>query len=270
MPRPFGHTRHDRALDLATMIALAAVVATSEVAFRQRRRCLGSAKEYKRLAVPGGGMSCPAFDLNHCYAECDVLVSVAKMKEDQYAGLSLSLKNMIGITPGTVYGDPREPKSRRRVLTVRRPCSTSETSSLRRKPRPKRTSGRPSARLSNPAHHGRSGAGRPVDLAIIDGIETRAGASGGLLYTVPENRIPIRQAWSARRRIESGVYRCRGRCLHGIRFCGCGGTAPFETCDSTLELAEMAGIGTRDLKSIQVIGPRLDDVRTPFLANRSV
>ena len=32
------------------------------------------------------------------------------------------------------------------------------------------------------------------------------------------------------------------------------GTAPFETCDSTLRMAEKLGIGTRDLKRIEVVG----------------
>jgi hypothetical protein len=32
------------------------------------------------------------------------------------------------------------------------------------------------------------------------------------------------------------------------------GTPPFERCDSTLKLAEDAGLGTRDLKRIEVIG----------------
>ena len=32
------------------------------------------------------------------------------------------------------------------------------------------------------------------------------------------------------------------------------GTPPFETCDNTLRLAEELGVGTRDLKQIEVIG----------------
>ncbi|HEY2013647.1 MAG TPA: hypothetical protein VGH38_09115, partial [Bryobacteraceae bacterium] len=38
------------------------------------------------------------------------------------------------------------------------------------------------------------------------------------------------------------------------------GKAPFETCDSTLRLAEEHGVGTRDLKRIEVIGERIADV----------
>ena len=38
------------------------------------------------------------------------------------------------------------------------------------------------------------------------------------------------------------------------------GTAPFEVCDSMLHLAEELGVGTRDLKRIEVIGARVADV----------
>jgi len=36
------------------------------------------------------------------------------------------------------------------------------------------------------------------------------------------------------------------------------GTAPFETCDSTLRLAEQLGVGTRDLNRIEVLGAPID------------
>ena len=66
---------------------------------------LGLGKKYERLTVPGGGALFPSFDCNHSYADCDVLVSIAKLKEHQSAGVGLSLNNMIGIAPATIYGD---------------------------------------------------------------------------------------------------------------------------------------------------------------------
>jgi hypothetical protein len=42
------------------------------------------------------------------------------------------------------------------------------------------------------------------------------------------------------------------------------GTAPFENCDSTLRLAEEAGLGTRDLGAIEILGAPLKAVRFPF------
>ena len=42
------------------------------------------------------------------------------------------------------------------------------------------------------------------------------------------------------------------------------GTAPFETCDNTLRLAEELGVGTRDLKRIEVVGLQIAEARIPF------
>ena len=46
-----------------------------------------------------------AFDLNHSYEDCDVFVSIAKMKDHVTAGVTLSMKNCFGITPCTIYGE---------------------------------------------------------------------------------------------------------------------------------------------------------------------
>jgi hypothetical protein len=41
-------------------------------------------------------------------------------------------------------------------------------------------------------------------------------------------------------------------------------TAPFETRENHLLLAEQTGLGTADLSRIEVRGLRVEDVRTPF------
>jgi uncharacterized protein (DUF362 family) len=42
------------------------------------------------------------------------------------------------------------------------------------------------------------------------------------------------------------------------------GKAPFETCDNTLRLAEELGVGTRDLRQIEVVGESIKDVVFKF------
>jgi len=44
------------------------------------------------------------------------------------------------------------------------------------------------------------------------------------------------------------------------------GTAPFETCDSTLMLAEQLGVGCRDLSQIEVAGPPIAELAYDFRA----
>jgi len=46
------------------------------------------------------------------------------------------------------------------------------------------------------------------------------------------------------------------------------GTPPFETADSTLELAERVGIGTRDLSRVEVVGLPLGEPAFDFAALR--
>src|SRR4051794_3499517 len=65
---------------------------------------LGKSKKYSRMMVPTGGYIYPGFDLNHSYEDCDVFVSLAKMKEHATAGITLSMKNCFGLTPATIYG----------------------------------------------------------------------------------------------------------------------------------------------------------------------
>jgi hypothetical protein len=45
---------------------------------------------------------------------------------------------------------------------------------------------------------------------------------------------------------------------------GVRGSPPFEGCDSTLELAEDVGIGTRDLRRIEVVGVPIESVMFDF------
>ncbi len=46
------------------------------------------------------------------------------------------------------------------------------------------------------------------------------------------------------------------------------GRAPFETCDSTLRLAEDVGLGTRDLKRIEVAGTPIREALFSFRSAR--
>ena len=66
---------------------------------------LGYGKKYTRFMVPGNALMYKGYDLNHSYEDCDVFVSLAKMKEHITAGITLSMKNCFGMTPCTIYGD---------------------------------------------------------------------------------------------------------------------------------------------------------------------
>ena len=65
----------------------------------------GRWRGYSRLQVPWGGYVYPAFDLNRRYEKTDVFVSLAKLKDHANAGITVSVKNLFGIAPTSLYGD---------------------------------------------------------------------------------------------------------------------------------------------------------------------
>src|ERR1044071_9711315 len=83
---------------------LKALQALGQVEFENTRN-LGKGKSYSHLSFPGGGYMFSAFDFNHSYVDTDVMVSLAKLKNHITAGVTLSMKNLFGITPNSLYGD---------------------------------------------------------------------------------------------------------------------------------------------------------------------
>jgi uncharacterized protein (DUF362 family) len=226
---------------------------------------LGNGKAYSRINVPGKPRVYPGFDVNHSYVECDVLVSIAKLLEHQEAGVTLSMGNMIGITPTTIYGDaagydepaPRPFGARTMFRTGRRqPSPPSPKEISEDSPR------EPGYRL--PRVTVDLVAARPIHLAIIDGIETQTTTDVPVLD--PEAKRQIRL-------VKPGllIAGLNPVCTDAVAAAAMGfdpkadrGTAPFENCDSTLRLAEEAGLGTRDLAAIEILGTPLKAVRFPF------
>ena len=226
---------------------------------------LGNARKYSRLIVPSGGLLFPAFDLNHSYEDCDVYVSLAKMKEHGTAGITLSMKNSFGILPSSIYGtgagkaEPDEnPKGNRQSVHTGA-LQPARTAPAEKDPTSPREGGYRVPRVVVDLV-----AARPIDLAIVEGILTMTGGEG-------------RWAREAKTVVNPGVI-VAGRnpvttdavCMAVMNFDPMAdrGTPPFETCDSTLRLAEEAGIGTRDLKRIEVVGSRIEQVRFDFAGIR--
>ncbi len=226
---------------------------------------LGRGKKYSRMVVPYGGYMFPAFDLNHSYEDCDVFVSIAKMKEHATAGVTLSMKNCFGLTPCTIYGtgagvdEPTLiPKGGRTLIHAgnRQPSKSAP---------PEKDPGTPREDTWRvPRTVVDLVSARPIHLAIVEGIKTMTGGEGpwireelrgvapGLIVagTNPVTTVAVSMA------------------LMGFDPMADRGTPPFEKCDSTLRLAEDVGLGTRDLKRIEVIGTPIAQAVFDFAAIR--
>lgn len=224
---------------------------------------LGRFKRYARFQTPKGGHVFPAFDLNMAYEECDVLVSIAKLKEHATCGVTLAMKNMFGATPLTIYGDnagkdePDENGARGGRGTIMHQGRRGPAKSA---PQEKDPSSSRNDKWRMPRIVADIAAARPIHLSIIDGIYSMAGGEGpwnfGRLRAV---RPGLLVAGLNPVSTDAVATACMGFDPLAAR-----GAAPFERCDNTLLLAAELGAGTPDLARIEVAGVPIQDAVFKF------
>jgi uncharacterized protein (DUF362 family) len=223
----------------------------------ENTRNLGYGSQYARLAVPGGGRVFSHFDVNHSYADTDVLVSLCKMKEHATAaGITLSMKNLFGITPNSLYGSEGAGEDK---LGYRGPIHGKAEGWVRLLPGEKAGFENEVVGVRVPRTIVDENLARPVHLAIVDGIRTIRGGEGWWNVGIgPIDPGVVVAGWSALSTdaVAAGVMGFDARAAHY--------TAPFETRENHLLIAEQAGLGTADVSRIEVRGLRIADVRTPF------
>jgi uncharacterized protein (DUF362 family) len=225
------------------------------VAFEDTRN-RGRWSGYSRFKVPWGGFIYPAFDLNKRFEKTDVLLSLSKLKQHACAGVTMTIKNMFGATPCSLYGNdaPNENSLVHRTSMFH--------------------SGRKKVPAGVPAEldHGLPGeatvrvprivadiyGARPVDLSIVDGIRTLRGGEGswnrGVQMTEPKLLLAGRN----------------GVCTDAVCTAVMGfdpqapdGQSPFPG-HNYLRLLASAGIGTNDVGRIEVVGLSLKKAVHPF------
>ena len=226
---------------------------------------LGRGKKYARLMVPSGGLIYPGYDLNHSYEDCDVFVSCAKLKEHAATGVTLSMKNVYGSTPVTIYGEGAgvdEPSIRPHGgrgnvfhFATRVPSKSAPQQMDMSLPK--------DAGFRLPRIVSELNSARPVHLAIIDGIKTATGgetAGGGAKAAVNPGVIIAGTNTVATDAVAMTVM--------GFDPLAEKGKAPFARCDSTLLFGEQLGVGIRDLKKNEILGVPVADVIFSYPAVR--
>jgi uncharacterized protein (DUF362 family) len=221
---------------------------------------LGNYKQYVRMKVPWGGHAYPAYHLNPAFYQCDVYASMAKLKNHWIAGVTMTMKNNFGNTPCSLYGgdcgasgNERPTKERGDVLhNGTTPAPSGVDAELH--PDSPRDPGYRVPRILVDQN-----GIRPIDIAIVDGVETVRGGEGpwlpGLEKMTPGVIIAGRNAVC----VDAVGMAVMGYDPYAER-----GTSPFIRGDNSLRLAEEAGIGTRDLKRIEVVGLSIKDARINF------
>jgi len=224
---------------------------------------LGRGKTYTTFWVPGGGLIYKGFDLNHSYSDCDVFVSLAKLKEHLTTGVTLSMKNCFGITPCTIYGDGA-PKDEPSLAPFGGRDSFHDGNRLPPKsaPQPVHLNGSTDPGYRVPRVVADLVAARPVHLAVIDGIHTMSGGE-----------FPYDEILDVVRPVRPGLLIAGKNCvstdavavaLMGFDPMADRGTPPFENSDNMLAVAEQLGVGARDLNRIEVVGTPISKARFPF------
>jgi uncharacterized protein (DUF362 family) len=220
-------------------------------------------KPYSRFPVPNGAHLFPAYDLNTAFDECDVLVSMTKAKEHTTAGVTISMKNLFGMTPITIYGNNAGVDEPAKYGMGGR--QTMMHGGRRQPPKSSLPELDPSSPRQDTYRIPRCvadlNAARPLHLAVIDAVETMSGGEG---------------PWSpGARPCAPGVVFAGtngvtvdavGMALMGFDPMADRGKVPFEDCDSALRLAEELGVGTRDLNRIEVIGVPIEQARFDYRA----
>jgi uncharacterized protein (DUF362 family) len=247
---PFEKYLREAGWDLDTLGAMKAAVEYEDT------RNMGKGTKYHEVKVPWGGSLFPAYHLNHSYVDCDVYISLAKLKNHATAGVTMGIKNNFGITPPALYShhEPNE-KARSARVAVFHTGAERPADGLPQEVDPK-SPRRPTYRV--PRHTVDSIGIRPIDLTIIDGIETVSGGEGPWLSELALQKPGLLLA--GRNPVCTDAV---GTAVMGYNPMAAPATGPFPG-DNHLAMAADLGIGTHDPKEIEVVGLSIQQALHPF------
>lgn len=191
--------------------------------------------DFARLPVGDRWSIYQHFSLHHLLEEVDVLISVAKMKCHWWAGVTLAMKNLVGLAPVGAYNSSPYDLNRsafhgdEKVTGARLPRVIADLNQV-----------------------------RPIDLALIDGIQTIEGGEG---------------PWQDAIQVRPGVLIAGKNALAtdavamavmGFDPCAEMPNPPFYRGVNHLNLAYRLGLGTNRLDEIEVVGSPIAEVKFPF------
>lgn len=196
-------------------------------------------RDFATFPVGPGRQIYDVFYMNAALKEVDVFISFAKMKCHSTTGVTLSLKNLIGLPPISLY--------RRDEKQNHRSAFHESTDYDRRLPRV--------AIDLNLA--------MPVHLALIDGIKTVEGGAGA--WDTGYNPVQPGLIVASKNPVATDAV---STALMGFDPDASSGSNPFSYADNHLLLAREAGLGTNRLQEIGVVGAEIANVVFPFKAVR--
>ena len=221
---------------------------------------IGYGKKYIRMKVPSGGYIYPAYDLNHSFADCDAYVSMSKLKNHWVAGVTMTLKNNFGNTPCSLYGGDCGPSGNEDPQKERGPVGHNGTTNppngvpQELHPETPREQGYRVPRIVVDLN-----GVRPVDLSIVDGVDTIRGGEGEWIKGVERVKPGLMLVGRNAVCVDAVCSAVMGYDPRAQR-----GTGPFVRGDNTMVLAEAVGLGTADLSRIEVAGLKIREAAFDF------
>ena len=236
-----------------------ALLATGNVVLENTRN-LGSGTTYAQLNVPGGGYLFDYFEVNHCYQDTDVFISLAKLKQHLTAGVTLTTKCIFGGTPNSLYGTDAVSEN---AIGYRGRLHGSGTAGWNSNPPPgARSDITPTADAGwrIPRIVADVCGARPAHLAIIDGVTSMSGGEGPWAANAAPTSPGVLIVGT-----NSIATDAVGTAVMGFSNPqATRGTQPFPACDNHLLLASQAGFGTADLSKISVVGLSIAQALYPY------
>ena len=235
-----------------------ALAAAGKVEFENTRN-LGQGTRYSHLRVPGSGYMFSSFDFNHAYEDTDVMVSLAKLKNHLTAGVTLSMKNLFGLPPNSLYGAEAGKET---ATAPRFPLHDPKGAEKLNLPGLKAGVMSPDPTWRVPRITVDICAARPIHLAIIDGIMAMSGGEGPwcgeerLKPTSPGLLIAGLNPVATDAVSTAVMGYADPRALRGVK--------PFQDCDNHLLMAEQVGLGPADLAQIDLRGLPIEKARYPY------
>jgi uncharacterized protein (DUF362 family) len=190
---------------------------------------------YKVFPVPQQAFIYERFNLNGVLGEIDGLISVAKLKVHSTTGVTLSMKNLIGLTPIEAY--------RRKPTDTDRSFLHGYADHDTRLPQV-------IVDLNRTA---------PVRLALIDGVMTAEGGAGPWQTSLKQIKPGLLIAGK-----DPVATDAVGAAVMGFDPEADFPTQPFLHGDNHLALAYGLGLGSNHLADIRIAGNAIEDVRYPF------
>jgi uncharacterized protein (DUF362 family) len=225
----------------------------------ENTRNLGSGTAYSIMKVAGTSYLFDYFELNHCYHDTDVFISLAKLKQHLTAGVTLSMKNVYGSTPNSLYGLGAPSENAVGGRTPLHGIGQANWDGVN--PPGANTSTPPvDAGTRIPRIVADINAARTVHIGIIDGITAMSGGEGPWAPNAAPTSPGI---------LIAGLNPVSTDAV-GIAVMGyknplaARGTPPFASCDNQVLLASQNNVGIGDLSEITVLGMSIESALYPY------